>query len=500
MKKFINLILLCLLFLHTINAQPHITKGTQQKKAAFFQKFLGKIGSKFYYLETDNKKTFLSVFNYALELEKIVELEKPLISDVFYRHKEIIVGDKIYLVGFANNAISKEGYFLVSILNDDLTTMKNWKQFYSLPIGNSAEFFYLKNTKQFLILDKGYLESEKNITLTTIILNDKLEFEKENKNELNFKWKENNIIEEFVTDAGNYIMVGKKDKDDLKIVFNVLSNKLFVYSNPNYLTLNIIENTSQNKLYLAGFYSLSADNLEGIYLYTIDSKTGVVSDTTKSVFSKEFVNNYLTKENEKTGAKIPFHEVKKCFINKEGNIILISQLTKVVKDHIRTQNGSFSSTSVIYRTTSYDILVVCIKPDGKMLWSQIIPRLEGASYEYSPIELENKLGYSFSLYEDEKSLNFIFFDSEKNYRKIKKSNKYLTDVHWSMDGKVNLMKINLLNENGNSSFSVLGGTKDFGYLVPTKCSVINNEFILYNLISSTLFSWGDKYRLDKFKF
>lgn len=504
MKKLFLIIVTALPFVNCSIAQPNITKGTTQKLVSKYQIFLGKIGSKFYYLETDNIKTFISVFNYALELEKTVEVQKPIVNTEFYRQKEFIIGDKIYLWGLINNMTTKNGEFLVTVLNEDLLTINEWKHVFSAPMGNTCEIYYLNKMQKFEFLDKGYLDADKNINLVSTIVNEKYEVEKVTKQQLNYKWNEIKVKYEYVTENGNYLLIGKAINDYRTIIFNTQDNVLFDHkidtAQINYLTLNVLENTIDNKFYFSGFYSSEGNSFKGTFLYTIDIKTGNVSGIAKSAFTEEFTNNYLTKENEKIGVSIPFHELKRNFFNKAGNIVLVTQQRKVVKESTIVRNGNYSHTEISYNTKDLDILTVCIKPNGEMLWSQIIPRLDESNYSYTPTELNDKIGFSFTMYEDDNSINFIMFDSEKNHQLIKKSPRYVTDVYSTFKGKINLMKFQILNENGRKNVSVIGNLKSFGYLYPLKSFAINNELILYNYIGFSLTSLKPKYFLEKFKF
>lgn len=141
--------------------------------------------------------------------------------------------------------------------------------------------------------------------------------------------------------------------------------------------------TNKNTLQLVGFYSSVRDNgkankeLKGVYNATINLATNVNDNLKFNEFDYETKVKLLGERRAKKGKDVkPLYNITTLIEKNDGGLIVLSELQYVYVG-ASSGIGPLAFTPVTY--TKNEIIVTCLKPDGSMDWSNVVPKVQSAT-------------------------------------------------------------------------------------------------------------------------
>ena len=141
--------------------------------------------------------------------------------------------------------------------------------------------------------------------------------------------------------------------------------------------------TNKNVLQLVGFYSSVRANgkankeLKGIYNATINLATNVNDNLKFNEFDYDTKVKLLGERRAKKGKDIkPLYNITTIIEKNDGGLIVLSELQFVYVGQ-SSGIGPFAFTPVTY--TKNEVIVTCLKPDGTLDWSNVLPKEQAAT-------------------------------------------------------------------------------------------------------------------------
>ena len=141
--------------------------------------------------------------------------------------------------------------------------------------------------------------------------------------------------------------------------------------------------TVKNTLQLVGFYSSVRDNgkankeLKGVYNATINLATNTNDNLKFNEFDYATKVKLLGERRAKKGKDVqPLYNITTLVEKNDGGIIVLSELQYVYVGQ-SSGIGPFAFTPVTY--TKNEIIVTCLKPDGSLDWSNVLPKEQAAT-------------------------------------------------------------------------------------------------------------------------
>jgi hypothetical protein len=141
--------------------------------------------------------------------------------------------------------------------------------------------------------------------------------------------------------------------------------------------------TNKNTLLLAGFYSSVRENgkankeLKGIYNATINLNNNVNENLKFNEFDYETKVKLIGERRAKKGKDVkPLYNITHIVEKNDGGLIILSEYQLI---HIGQSSGigPLAFTPVTY--TKNEIIITCLKPDGSLDWSNVLPKEQSAS-------------------------------------------------------------------------------------------------------------------------
>jgi len=209
-----------------------------------------------------------------------------------------------------------------------------------------------------------------------------------------------------------------------------------------------------------------AHNIKGSFLIKINTNTKEITASDSYEFDIKFIRkwkNILFEEAKlnKDNTELRQYDLKDIILTDEGNIIIVGEQSY----EITTKVQGFSSTTYYYN----DIIVTKISPEGAVKWVRRLPKRQATSQDYGKWS-------SYSLFEANNKLYFIFNDNPKNLQE-----KYKNNIkNFNKDTKTITVLIEIDSE-GEVSREVLFSSKEIGVLLePKVCyQISDNEMILF---------------------
>jgi hypothetical protein len=151
--------------------------------------------------------------------------------------------------------------------------------------------------------------------------------------------------------------------------------------------------TNKNTLLLAGFYSSVRENgkankeLKGIYNATINLANNTNENLKFNEFDYETKVKLIGERRAKKGKDVkPLYNITYIIEKNDGGLIILSEYQLVYVGQ-SSGIGPLAFTPVTY--TKNEIIITCLKPDGSLDWSSVLPK------EQSAAVTTMSLGFSF---------------------------------------------------------------------------------------------------------
>ena len=151
--------------------------------------------------------------------------------------------------------------------------------------------------------------------------------------------------------------------------------------------------TNKNTLQLAGFYSSVRENgkanreLKGIYNATINLANNVNENLKFNEFDYETKVKLIGERRAKKGKDVkPLYNITHIVEKNDGGLIVLSEYQLVYVGQT-SGIGPLGFTPITY--TKNEIIITCLKPDGSLDWSNVLPK------EQSATVTTLSLGFSF---------------------------------------------------------------------------------------------------------
>jgi len=141
--------------------------------------------------------------------------------------------------------------------------------------------------------------------------------------------------------------------------------------------------TNKNTLLLAGFYSSVRENgkankeLKGIYNATINLANNVNENLKFNEFDYETKVKLIGERRAKKGKDVkPLYSITHIIEKNDGGLIVLSEYQLVYVGQ-SSGIGPLAFTPVTY--TKNEIIITCLKPDGSLDWSNVLPKEQSAA-------------------------------------------------------------------------------------------------------------------------
>ena len=141
--------------------------------------------------------------------------------------------------------------------------------------------------------------------------------------------------------------------------------------------------TNKNTLLLAGFYSSVRENgkankeLKGIYNATINLANNVNENLKFNEFDYETKVKLIGERRAKKGKDVkPLYNITHIIEKNDGGLIVLSEYQLVYVGQ-SSGIGPLAFTPVTY--TKNEIIITCLKPDGSLDWSNVLPKEQSAA-------------------------------------------------------------------------------------------------------------------------
>ena len=141
--------------------------------------------------------------------------------------------------------------------------------------------------------------------------------------------------------------------------------------------------TNKNTLLLAGFYSSVRENgkankeLKGIYNATINLTNNVNENLKFNEFDYETKVKLIGERRAKKGKDVkPLYNITHIIEKNDGGLIVLSEYQLV---YVGQSSGisPLAFTPITY--TKNEIIITCLKPDGSLDWSNVLPKEQSAA-------------------------------------------------------------------------------------------------------------------------
>lgn len=141
--------------------------------------------------------------------------------------------------------------------------------------------------------------------------------------------------------------------------------------------------TNKNTLLIAGFYSSVRENgkankeLKGIYNATINLTNNVNENLKFNEFDYETKVKLIGERRAKKGKDVkPLYNITHIIEKNDGGLIVLSEYQLVYVGQ-SSGIGPLAFTPITY--TKNEIIITCLKPDGSLDWSNVLPKEQSAA-------------------------------------------------------------------------------------------------------------------------
>jgi hypothetical protein len=399
MKKLIFFIATCLYIAAAFGQEPVAQWGapsTFDKKYGEFDKIIG----------TSDKGTFILRKAQSDVLHKLIYLERIDNNGKLLYTKEItpqwdnnftlsfrdvqMVNGKICM--FSTSWIKKEGknHAYVQEVSSDGVVLPEIKELDNLnsdKMLNTGEFYFAVSPDQskLLLLREEMYTKEGNEKITFKVFDGSFKELWSKAEELPFETSHYGRNIPFVDNNGNAYLCKK-----VKVKFNYdyyavsdgpapaklgrykidLGEKIYSYEVNGAFDVN-------NNFVVAGLYDESSNEARsnGWFYYRVDAAKGLLAHS-KTVFSPDFLGNYMPKSQAEKGKSVEGFKLKTILPKPDGSVLMLLERYSETKEVKVSGNEKKITTQEDYNFTYNftDIGVFCIKNDGTLAWNTIVKK------------------------------------------------------------------------------------------------------------------------------
>jgi hypothetical protein len=444
------------------------------------------------------------------------------------------LGNDIFI--FATDYVKKERQFKVYGARIDKSTgdlQEAFAELGSFDLESSKDSYEMRlkpvlNGKNFLLV--ADVSSKDHLTLAVSLLNNVLAKSSSAIISLPYSPTEY-TLEDVVFSGNNKIIVlgrqyeqvdvakSKKKKNVFKqyqmTVYNAKGQKesnVNLNAGDRYVIGGKMIEQKEGGILLAGFYSNSAkkEGMDGFFISKVDEVKGELQlasykDLSAQMMGKSYIQDTVANDSKIAKDKIEAEELSSQYVvraidvNPADSSVVITSEVSIKRSYQYTyssyMNGSFSNTSYYgYEFANRDILVISSSKDGKIKWTNTIPKAQSESMETRDIHSSSNSraglidffaeGGGMPFYSSFKSLVvnnklvLIFNDAENNAGAVKYGDKVASV---SKFGKSITYGLSMDLSTGEIKRKKINSNDDETVLAPRHAYVMNNEMIIPSL-------------------
>ncbi|WP_333878287.1 hypothetical protein [Flavobacterium sp.] len=372
-------------------------------------KIIGESGDKIYALGFKEKADyFIKIFeSKSMKLISSNPIVIPQISDKEVDFEDVfLLNGKLYAIGSVYNKKDKIFNLIGAEISEKGVMSKTTVTLFNSEVAKKSERggFYFKQSPDegaLLIMHTSRFPKEDAIKYEVKLFDDKLTtlfsaeekvtFDDSKKDyeftiadfELNFQDDVFLVINESYRDSKKKEQIEKFQIHAFKRANNYKKEIVDINIKGKEIINCKMMSTNKNTLQLVGFYSSVRENgkankeLKGVYNATVN----LANNTNDNLKFNEF--DYATKvkligeRRAKKGKDVkPLYSITTLIEKNDGGIIVLSELQFVYVGQ-SSGIGPLAFTPVTY--TKNEIIVTCLKPDGSLDWSNVLPKEQSAS-------------------------------------------------------------------------------------------------------------------------
>lgn len=360
---------------------------------------LGLKGKSEYFLKTFDSKEMKLISNKPIILPELKD------KDVDFE-EIVLLGDRLYVIGSVYHRKDKI-FTLVGIeFSEDGKLSKTMITMFETEVAKSSDRggFYFKNSpdeQMLLVMHASLFDKEDAMkydlklfdsSLGTVFSSvDKVSFD-DNKKDFEFTISDFDV--NYKDDA--FLVINESYRDKKKkekvekfqvLLFKKANNYQKEVVDINFTDKEIINckmmSTSNDNVQLVGFYSSVRENgkanreLKGIYNATINLSNNKNENLKFNEFDYETKVKLIGERRAKKGKDVkPLYQIHSIIEKNDGGLIVLSEYRLVIVGQ-KQGIGPLGFQPVTYITN--EIIVTCLKPDGSLDWSNVVPKDQAAT-------------------------------------------------------------------------------------------------------------------------
>ncbi|MBX3257496.1 MAG: hypothetical protein KF862_25445 [Chitinophagaceae bacterium] len=422
---------------------------------------IGKVSGDILIYKNQRSKNDLSIFDNEMKLknkivldflpDKLINVDFVAYPDFFYMIYQYEKRNIVYC-----NVVKMDaaGQKLIGPVEIDTTQ-----------IGGSSDnkiytTIYSEN-KQRIMVFKINKRNEKNYVFTTLLYNDKMEFQKKSRLAVTMQQRDAVFSDFIVDNEGDFVFTrcgrnGSRDNiSHMDLMMKPAQSDSFIVNNipltNNFLDEVKLKADNINRTYLISslYYKQRRGNVEGLYIAVWDKASSQIKAESYNIFNDELKQEA---KSENTNAKTAFNDyfIKQVLPKKDGGFIVVSELY-----FTSSRGGNWNRYDYLYspygfypyspynsywspygygspwnrwnygnstRYYSENIAVFSFDPDASMQWSNILHK--------SQFDDNSDNGLSYMIYNTGGEISFLYNQLERRVR-------LLTEQSVTPDGKIN---------------------------------------------------------------
>lgn len=372
-------------------------------------KIIGETGNKIYALGFKEKEDyFLKIFDSkTMKLLSSNPIVIPQISDKEVDFEDVfLLNNTLYAIGSVYNKKDKIFNLIGAAISEKGIISKTTTTLFNSEVAKKSERggFYFKQSNDegaLLIMHTSRFPKEDAIKYEVKLFDDKLatlfsseekvNFDDSKKDyeftisdfELNFQDDVFLVINESYRDSKKKEQIEKFQIHTFKRANNYQKEVIDINIKGKEIINCKMMSTNKNTLQLVGFYSSVRENgkankeLKGVYNATINLATNTNDNLKFNEFDYATKVKLLGERRAKKGKDLkPLYSITTLIEKNDGGIIVLSELQFVYVGQ-SSGIGPLAFTPVTY--TKNEIIVTCLKPDGSLDWSNVLPKEQSAT-------------------------------------------------------------------------------------------------------------------------
>ncbi|WP_396188689.1 hypothetical protein [Flavobacterium sp.] len=415
MKNLLKYLFVFLLSLNLIEAQNKIEKVSltygeelpddNQK----IVKIIGEVNNKIYALAIKGKNDFfIKIFeSTSMKLLKSKLIVIPEVLDKEIDFEEIfLLNSNLYAIGSVYNKKDKTFNLVANQISEDGILSKQTIVLFNSEVAKKSDrgVFYFKQSPDegaLLVMHTALFSKEDAVKYEVKLFDDKLyplfsntEKVKFDDSKKDYEFKIADFELNFLDDV--FLVVNESYRDSKKKEqiekFEIHTFKQKNGYKKEIININIsgreIINckmlaTAKNTLKIVGFYSSVKENgkanfdLKGVYNATINLSDNTYDEVKFNEFDYQTKVKLIGERRAKKGKEVkPLYAIHSIVEKNDGGLIVLSEFQTVYVGN-SSGIGPLAFTPVTY--TKNEIIVTCLKPDGSLEWSNVLPKEQSAA-------------------------------------------------------------------------------------------------------------------------